>query len=116
MMTTEADVIRAVDAALTAFGIFHWRNNTGAVKYEGTQGKRFVRYGHPGSADILGVCPDGRFLAVECKRPKAPGQPGGRLSALQNEFLTAVNKNGGVGIVVDGVDELEKQLDFEEVI
>jgi hypothetical protein len=62
---TEADVMRDVDQVLSAYHIFHWRNNTGVTRI----GRRFIRFGYPGSSDWLGICPDGRFLAVECKRP-----------------------------------------------
>jgi hypothetical protein len=63
-----------------------------------------VRFGSPGSADFLGVCPGGRFLSVEVKRP------GGRLSPDQKTRLDAVNNEGGVAIWVDGVESLERQL------
>jgi hypothetical protein len=99
--------MRQVDLLMDAFHLFHWRNNTGSAKIGG----RFVRYGYPGSSDWLGICPGGRFLAVECKRPQ-----GGRLSELQRDFLGLVNRNGGVGIVADGVESLIKQLREAEVI
>ena len=57
-------------------------------------------------SDILGILPDGRFLAVECKREK-----GGVVSPEQKEFLLNINANGGVGIVVHSVDELAKALE-----
>lgn len=98
----EDEVLRGCLEYLRAHGYFVWRNNTGAVKI----GKRFIRYGTPGSSDILGILPDGRFLAVECKREK-----GGRLSELQKAFLTAIQINGGVSIVARSVDELKKELE-----
>jgi hypothetical protein len=82
---TEAGVLNAVSQFLSVHGIFHYRNNTGAYKIK----DRFIRYGFPGSSDIAGVCPDGRALYVECKKP------GGRLSALQREFLEKINSLGG---------------------
>jgi hypothetical protein len=105
--TPEADVLRAVDEVLSLCGIFHWRNNSGAMKTD----RGFVRFGLPGSSDILGVCPDGRFLAVECKAPVT-----GRLSKAQKWFLDKVNELGGVGIVVDSVDGLIGQLRDRGVI
>lgn len=98
----ENEVLRGCLEYLRANGIFCFRNNTGAVKI----GRRFIRYGTPGSSDILGIMPDGRFLAVECKREK-----GGRLSELQKAFLTAIQINGGVSIVARSVDELKKELE-----
>lgn len=98
----EDEVLRGCLDYLRATGHFVWRNNTGAVKI----GRRFIRYGTPGSSDILGILPDGRFLAVECKREK-----GGRLSELQKAFLTAIKINGGVSIVARSVEELKKELE-----
>lgn len=98
---TEGDVLRVVDELLTLHRIYHWRNNSGAYKDKA----RFIRYGKTGSSDFLGICPDGRFLAVECKRPV-----NGVLSASQREFLDAINRNGGVGIIVRSAEELNNQL------
>ncbi|MDR1399087.1 MAG: VRR-NUC domain-containing protein [Treponema sp.] len=103
----EADVIKAVDDALSLFGIFHFRNNTGAIK---TPQGTFVRFGSPGSADFLGICPGGRFLSVEVK------SPGGRLSPAQRAWLDAVNREGGVAMWVDSVDSLVRQLKERGVI
>jgi hypothetical protein len=100
-LVKESEVIKLIDEALSVYGIFHFRNNTGAIK---TAGGGFVRFGSPGSADFLGICPGGRFLSVEVKRP------GGRLSPAQNAWLDAVNIEGGVAICVDGVESLERQL------
>lgn len=103
---TESGVLNAVCQFLSVHGIFHWRNNTGAYRIK----NRFIRYGFPGSSDIAGVCPDGRALYVECKKP------GGRLSPLQREFLDKINGLGAVGITADGVESLEKQLKKRGVI
>jgi hypothetical protein len=103
----EADVMRDVDQALSSFCIFHWRNNTGVTR----MGRRFVRFGYPGSSDWLGICPDGRFLAVECKRPRD-----GRLTEKQKDFIECINRYGGVGIVVNGLDSLLGQLKERGVI
>lgn len=107
MKALEADVMKDVDQTLSAYNIFHWRNNTGVTRI----GKRFIRFGYPGSADWLGICHDGRFLAVECKRPR-----GGRLTAEQRDFLACIRRYGGVALVVTGVDDLLKKLKEEEVI
>ena len=103
----EKDVMEIVDQVLSAHHIFHWRNNTGAAK----MGRRWVRYGYPGSSDWLGICPNGRLLAVECKAPKT-----GRLTEPQINFLDCINRHGGVAIVADGLDSLMKQLKEREVI
>lgn len=79
--------------------IFCFRNNTGAVKI----GRRFIRFGYAGSSDIIGILPDGRFLAVECKREK-----GGVVSPVQKMFLKQIADNNGVACVVHSVKELSE--------
>lgn len=78
-----------------------WRNNTGATHYENSKGrKRMVRYGKPGSSDIIGLTKDGKFLAIEVKRPN------GKTTKLQEMFLQNINANGGVGFVATSIDDV----------
>lgn len=58
---SEAEVLNQCTAYLTARGIYHWRQNTGAFKVE----NRFIRTGMKGGA-IYSVC----FPAVDCLRLK----------------------------------------------
>jgi hypothetical protein len=117
MKITEADVLRACLDYLAARGIPAWRSNTGAAQYAGKVGTRFVRYGKKGQADITGLCAvekkvglsgaalhKGVRLEIECKRP------GGKLSEHQEYFLAMINDAGGVGICVDNVESLQRQL------
>jgi hypothetical protein len=63
-------------------------------------------HGTRGLPDVLGLLPpSGRLPAVEVKRP------GGRVSPDQRAFLDAVNAAGGVGLVVDDVTQLARELD-----
>jgi hypothetical protein len=80
--------------------VFAWRNNTGACKLDG----RWIRYGHPGSGDILGILPSGLFLSVECKAPA------GRQSKQQKLFQKMIERNGGVYILARSAGELERHL------
>jgi hypothetical protein len=82
-------------------GIYHWRNNTGAVQIAPG---RFMRFGKVGSSDILGILPDGRLLCVECKADR------GRLSPEQKQFLADVRELGGLALVVRGWQELDEAL------
>ena len=69
-------------------------------------GKRFVRFAHvDGISDIIGLLPDGRFLAIECKI--APNKP----SEHQAEFLSSVAKQGGVALVIYEVNQLARAID-----
>lgn len=115
----EKDIQRAILDYLQVRGIFAFRANTGAARYEGKNGPRFVRYGFPGVADILGILPNwiyvngkgtpglvpfkpsptsmppevGRFLAIEVKRGIQ------RQSADQKAFQEAVERSGGLYIL-----------------
>jgi hypothetical protein len=98
----ESQVLEGCLHYLQVRGIFHWRNNTGAVQVRPGQ---FMRFGKVGSSDILGVLPGGRFLAVECKAPD-----GGRLSPEQKQFLADVRELGALALVVKGWWELDEAL------
>lgn len=76
---------------LNLFGIYHWRQNTGAFR---TSSGSYFRSSMPGISDILGIMPDGRLLAIECKR-----EIGGIVSQDQKAFLEAVSRNHGLAIV-----------------
>jgi len=87
----EAAALREALMALAAHPAVAWaeRQNSGAAKV----GNRFIRFGWPGCADVIGQMCDGRFLAVEVKAAK------GRASAVQVAFLERINGAGGVGFV-----------------
>ena len=95
----ESEVLKQCLEYLKMRNIFAWRNNSGAVK----NGK--LRFGMPGSSDILGILPNGQFLAIECKREK-----GGILSDKQVEFLSRIKENGGAALVVHSLNDLEKNI------
>lgn len=52
-----------------------------------------------GSSDIIGITPDGRFLAVEVKTKT------GRATAEQIRFIDAVRRKGGVAGIARSVDD-----------
>lgn len=94
-------LVKSVLAWLSHFhsnDIYCWGNNTGAAVTE----TRFIRYGFPGSADILGVMRGGRMLCVEAKTGKAV------LSKNQREFRANVERLGGLYIVVH--EDYDKHL------
>jgi hypothetical protein len=94
MGTIENDLKRAVIQYLTYKGCFAWSNNTGAYSAE-YQGKtRRIRFGFPGSSDVLGITPDGRLIAVEAKTEQ------GKLRDNQRDFLQQVAARGGIALCV----------------
>jgi hypothetical protein len=99
--TPEGIVLDGCLQYLEIRGIYHWRNNTGAVQIAPG---RFMRFGKVGSSDILGILPGGRLLCVECKAK------GGRLSPEQKQFLDDVQELGALALVVQGWWELEESL------
>lgn len=104
---TETQLVKACLEWLHLHGIVAWRQNTGAVLAAGKGKRRLVRFGIIGMADIGGVLPDGRALHIECKLP-------GRYTSFdQDEFLDSINENGGLGIVVHTLDELQQKLRVE---
>lgn len=97
----ESDIVRGCLELLKVRGIFAWRQNSGAVPV----GKRFIRFTSiNGVADILGILPDGRLLAVECKTKT------GKVSPDQRYFQQMIAENNGVACVVRSVEELEADL------
>lgn len=107
MGAKENQVKNSILEYLHTMGIVAWPNNTGAVKYESHGTGRFVRYGHKGSGDILGVLPGGRFLSIECKTTS------GRASSAQTDFMLTVNRAGGLAFIARSIDEVEKILTEE---
>lgn len=103
----EGAVLAAVLKVLRQHPAIAWveRQNSGAYK----DGKRFIRYGWPGCADILGQLQDGRFLAVEVKAPA------GRLRPEQAAFLELVLQHGGVAFVARSLDDINTNLALQGV-
>lgn len=58
----------------------------------------------------MGVLPDGRFLAVECKAKN------GRLSPEQKKYIGDIKKLGAVALCVRGWRELDEALREAEYV
>lgn len=96
-VSSERNIQALILMALSEAGCLVWRQDTGA--YKAPDG-RLIRYGLcPGSADVIGVAKDGRFLAVEVKAAN------GRVSPAQVQFLDAVRRAGGRAGVARSVDD-----------
>ena len=93
---TEAELLRQI---LLAIGsrpdVRLWRKNVGAAM----SGGRFIRFGTPGAADLLGLLQGGRFLAIEVKSAT------GRLTPEQRAWGEMVQRFGGTYLVVRSVEE-----------
>ena len=89
----EAQLQSSIIEWLYLHDIFHWRNNTGALKI----GNRFVKFGFKGSPDIICVY-RGWFIGIECKSAT------GRQSANQEDFEKKLKEAGGAYLLVKNID------------
>ena len=96
----EANVQALIMMALSDAGCLVWRQNTGVLP---DRNGRLVRFGLcVGSSDIVGICEDGKFLAIEVKT--ALGQP----TDAQLNFIKAVQRQGGrAGIARSAAEAVE---------
>lgn len=96
-LKSEANIQNAIMIALSQAGCLIWRNNTGVLK---DANGRPVKFGLcKGSADLIGICADGTFLAVEVKSAT------GRVRPEQETFIAAVNRAGGRAGIARSVDD-----------
>ena len=89
--TRESNIQKIVMVTVSKLGGRVFRNNTGALM--DARGVP-VRYGLcTGSSDLIGWTKDGRFLAIEVKRPNK------RPTKKQQNFIDLVNSFGGLAFV-----------------
>ena len=87
MGTKETNIMNECMVAMSKAGCLVFRNNVGCLP--DAQG-RPIRYGlGVGSSDIIGIGPDGAFIAVEVKTDT------GRATTAQLAFIAAVARQGG---------------------
>jgi hypothetical protein len=108
---TEIEVQNSILQYLKFKKISAWRNNNGSV-YDAKRGTHRSKNkwekicGDP--VDILGVLPDGRFLAIEVKKD-SKGKP----SPGQANFLEIICENGGVGFVAFSIECVKNELELK---
>ena len=76
--------------------VFHWRNNTGAMK---TEHGGFIRFGAVGSPDIFAM-KGGVIYGIEVKNEK------GKQSEDQKAFQFAFEASGGKYILARSIDDV----------
>ena len=100
----ESAVIQQVKQVIKMTGLKIQRINTGSFQIGAGQNRRYIKTAEAGTCDFEGYDNQGRFVAIECKRPS-----GGRLSPAQKERIADINRKGGVAFVAhSGVEALEK--------
>lgn len=92
---THHDLVNKLLLAVSPFGL-SWANNTGALKIDG----RMIRYGLPGSSDILHVnrALNGRLFGIEAKVGSDAWRP------KQRAFADALTRAGGTYILARSTD------------
>ena len=101
-MRSEVEAQRAILDYLHLRKIYCWRSNNIPVPTKDGKFRRFA--GVRGMADIIGVLPGGRLLAIEVKSDK--GQP----SPEQEAFGQAVNEAGGLWFIARSVEDVMEVL------
>ena len=77
-----------------------WRSNSGVAR----MGKRHVRFGVPGQADLTGILPGGVRLEVEVKSAT------GRQSAEQLAYQCMIERFGGVYVLARSVGDVWERI------
>ena len=100
----ESAVVDEVKKIIKATGLKVQRINTGCFQIGAGKNRRYIKTAEAGTCDFEGYDMQGRFLAIECKRPV-----GGKLSPAQAERIADINRKGGVAFVAhSGAEALEK--------
>ena len=82
-----------------------WRSQPPVARWrEGGKTGVDIHRSEPGQPDITG-CLDGRYIALEVKRPKAP------MRQSQKDFRDGVEKNQGIYRVVRSVEEAQAVIE-----
>lgn len=112
-MTSEASVQNDVRLAAQRRGVYLWRNNSGVLE---DRGGRPVRFGLGNdsarinkvlkSSDLIGIAPDGRMVAIECKAPDWRG-PRNERERAQAAFINLIRAQGGYAGFATCVNDLE---------
>ena len=102
MATPETDILNQILHYLVSrTDLYCWRNQTGGAY---ASNRRFLRFGCPGSADILGIQRSGKFIAIEVKAALGRQSPG------QKAWQRRIETLGGIYILARSVDDVIKQL------
>lgn len=105
MKASEKQIQDSIIDWLSASGIFHYRQNTGAFskeytrKRDGKVRRSFVRFGTPGATDIVAVY-NGVYIGIEVK------DNDGKMSEDQENFRYALCRAGGIYLLVRSVDDV----------
>jgi len=57
-----------------------------------------------GTSDIIGIAPDGKMVAIECKYDK------GRPTEMQKDFIYNIERKGGVAFCTNSIEDCLAKL------
>ena len=95
----ESDLQKLILDYLAARKIFHFRNNSGAMQKEYKGKSYFMRFGCPGSPDIV-CCINRQFVGIEVKGEK------GKQSEVQKVFENSLIDSGGKYILAYNLEDV----------
>lgn len=97
----EKDIQRTIIEYLGYKKVFHYRNNSRAIKLPRRGGEGLYFFGTPGSPDVVAVI-KGQYVGIEVKTDK------GHQSPIQEQFQERLEKAGGRYILARSVDDIIK--------
>lgn len=103
--TKEIDIIRSIIVYLNYRGFYVFRVNAGMMFHE----KKVFRGAPKGVADIIGITPQGKFIAIEVKTPKNKD----KVTSPQQAFLDTIKRKNGIAFVSVGIEDI--QFHFREI-
>jgi hypothetical protein len=105
----ETIIQEAILEELSWNGVFAWRQNTKPDVVGGGGGRRarFKKAKVTGIPDILGICYNGKLLAIEVKTMEKDS----KLTSNQEHFLSSLANNGGLAFVARSVDDVLKRME-----
>jgi hypothetical protein len=115
---TEKEVENQILEWLGLKGIFAWKNQSIGVFDPRRNVFRKPKSKHQinGVSDILGILPDGRFLAIEVKRPLKKARTDEALMVIasddQQAFILKIRESGGLAFVADRIGVVIEKLDM----
>lgn len=101
---------KVIQAQILSFlqfiGVFAWRNQSTGVYDPSRKVFRRPMSKHQikGVSDILGILPNGQFLAIEVKSATGYASPD------QKAFIERIEANGGVSMIARSMVEVEQML------
>lgn len=100
--TAHQRLVSLILIELSKMGFRAWKNTTGTGL--SMDGSRVIKFGVPGSPDIMGIGPQGKFLGVEVKTGS------GVLRQEQIAFRDMVRRQGGIFIEARSIEDVVQLL------